>query len=147
MNTPIGNASYWYGRYRFESCPDYMNITGDIAELKFMVLFRQKGYIVSKPMSHHSRYDFIIDSGNEMKRVQVKSTSSLLKDKNCYMCHSYTQKSKIRYSSFDIDFVAMYVDPYDAWYMIPIESISSENIKVYPHRAYLRSKYEKYRIQ
>lgn len=126
-----------------------MNILGDIAELKFMVLMREMGYIVSKPMSHHSRYDFVIDMDDDMKRVQVKSTNyrvKTIKD-DAYVCHSYSRNSKKRYLSSEIDFISAYVPNHEAWYMIPVHEIKSENIKLYPHRIDSKGKYEKYRIQ
>lgn len=126
-----------------------MNILGDIAELKFMVLMRELGYTVCKPMSHHSRYDFIIDMDGDMKRVQVKSTNYLSKSIKdwAYICHSYTQRNKRRYMSCEIDFMSIYVPDHDAWYMIPIGVIKSENIKLYPHRIDSKGQYERYRIQ
>lgn len=126
-----------------------MNILGDIAELKFMVLMREMGHTVCKPMSHHSRYDFIIDMGGDMKRVQVKCTNYMvksIKDK-AYLCHSYTQKKKKRYLSCEVDFISVYIPDHDAWYMIPLKEIKSENIKLYPHKIDSKGQYEKYRIQ
>lgn len=125
-----------------------MNILGDIAELKFMVLMREMGYTVCKPMSHHSRYDFIIDMDGDMKRVQVKSTNykTMTKSDNAYVCHSYTQRKKRRYSASEIDFIAVFVHDYCAWYMIPMSDINSENIKLYPHKSESKGQYEKYRI-
>lgn len=126
-----------------------MNLIGDIAELKFMVLMREMGHTVCKPMSHHSRYDFIIDMDGQMKRVQVKSTNYKAKTKsdNGYVCHSYTQRRKRRYLLSEIDFIAVYIRDYEAWYMIPMNEIKSESIKLYPHKVDSKGKYEKYKIQ
>jgi hypothetical protein len=126
-----------------------MSIVGDVAELKFMVLMREMGYTVCKPMSHHSRYDFIVDMDGDMKRVQVKSTSYRVKSTkdNAYLFHSYTQRKKRRYLKSEIDFIAVYVPDFDAWYMIPMDDIFSESLKVYPHNPNSKGKYEKYRIQ
>jgi len=46
---------------------------GDLAELKVACLFAEKGYIVSRPMSDNAPYDLIVDSGDKLKRVQVKA--------------------------------------------------------------------------
>ena len=126
-----------------------MSVKGDIAELKFMVLSRGLDYIICKPMSHHSRYDFIIEKEGCMSRVQVKSTSHLVDNRsdNAYICHSYTQKRRRRYLDSEIDYIAIYVSDYDAWYMIPISEIASYNIKLYPHRPNSKGKYEKFRVQ
>lgn len=125
-----------------------MNILGDIAELKFMVLMREMGYTVCKPMSHHSRYDFIIDMDDNMKRVQVKCTNYKTKSASTsYVCHSYTQRKKRRYLASEIDFIAIYIPPHDAWYMIPMADVKSEDINLYPHKPDSKGQYEKYRIQ
>lgn len=48
---------------------------GNIGETIAMCYYGLLGYSVSKPIFEHSHYDLIIDDGNELKRVQVKTSS------------------------------------------------------------------------
>lgn len=126
-----------------------MKKQGDTAELKFMLLNQELGYIVSKPFGDNSKYDLIVDDGLELKRVQVKSTSR--KDKsggmdcyNCLVCSG--RNSKEKYSKNDIDYVAIYIIPENTWYLIPVEQITGKTVKLYPHRVSQRNTYEKFKI-
>lgn len=127
-----------------------MTNNGNIAELKFALLCIEQGIHVSKPLFDIAKYDLIIDIKGCLIRIQIKSTRYLNKGKrahyyNCMVASG--TKSKVRYSKNDIDFIAAYVIPEDAWYIIPIEEISAQSIKLYPHRENCNHRYEKYRIQ
>ena len=52
-----------------------MKTQGDNAELRFMLLSQELGYIISKPFGDNSKYDLIIDNGNDLEKIQIKSTS------------------------------------------------------------------------
>jgi len=123
---------------------------GNIAELKFALLCIEQGIPVSKPLFDIAKYDMIIDIKGCLLRIQIKSTQYLNKGKythyyNCMV--SAGSNGKIKYSKNDIDFIAAYVIPEDAWYIIPIEEINTHSIKLYPHRENCNHRYEKYRIQ
>lgn len=47
---------------------------GEIAQLKVQLRAAEKGIVLSKPMID-SRYDFILDDGQRLERVQVKYAS------------------------------------------------------------------------
>ena len=47
---------------------------GEIAHLKVLLRAIEKGIVLSKPMVE-SRYDFILDDGQKLERVQVKYAS------------------------------------------------------------------------
>jgi hypothetical protein len=46
---------------------------GDLSELEIAVVLTRAGYIVSKPLGDSHRYDFVIDDGKRLARVQVKT--------------------------------------------------------------------------
>lgn len=126
-----------------------MKNQGDNAELRFMLLNHELGYIVSKPFGDNAKYDLIIDTGNSIERIQVKSTrrketSSGMDCYNCLVCSG--SKLKEKYSEKDIDYVAIYVIPEETWYKIPIKEIKGKTIKLYPHRKSQKNTYERYRI-
>jgi|DEB19_MinimDraft_2_1074335.scaffolds.fasta_scaffold14292_2 hypothetical protein len=45
---------------------------GSEAELLVALIATQQGFAVSTPITHHSEYDLIIDTGTRLNRVQVK---------------------------------------------------------------------------
>jgi len=46
---------------------------GDLAEAKVRTKFIEDGYIVSEPHTENCQYDFIIDGGSGLEKIQVKS--------------------------------------------------------------------------
>lgn len=51
------------------------NIKGSLTELKCQTYFLELGYVVSIPISP-LRYDFILDTGTELLKVQVKTCNN-----------------------------------------------------------------------
>ncbi|HEV3086627.1 MAG TPA: group I intron-associated PD-(D/E)XK endonuclease [Candidatus Elarobacter sp.] len=48
-------------------------LTGDISELRVAAALVEAGYSVSKPLGENQRYDLVIDDGQRLQRVQVKT--------------------------------------------------------------------------
>jgi len=124
-----------------------MKRQGIITELRFMSEVSLREIAVSLPYGDNEKYDCITD-GSELKRVQIKSTSrhetsSRLDAYNALVCHGASNKEK--YTSEDCDIIAIYVIPYDAWYLIPVDEINGKTVKLYPHREGSTNKYEKWR--
>jgi PD-(D/E)XK endonuclease len=113
---------------------------GEWAESVFMARANEHGLPVSKPWGELSSYDFVIGKTGRFVSVQVKSTLSKLK--TGYVC---TVRGGHRaYDTGSFDFLAAYVVPEDAWYIIPAKLIhGKECIALYPNSP--AAKYEKYR--
>jgi hypothetical protein len=107
----------------------FMKHQGDSAELRFMLLNHELGYIVSKPFGDNDKY-YLTSSGMDCY--------------NCLVCSGADAKQQ--YSDKDIDYVAIYVIPENAWYKIPVKEIKGKTVKLYPHRKSQKNTYEKYRI-
>ena len=113
---------------------------GEAAEAAFLAKATSLGFGVAKTWGDSERYDFIVDSGQKLWRVQVKS---------CRYFRSYykvtTRGATHAYTANEIDFIAAYIVPEDLWYVIPISLVASrDRIYVSPNRA-LHSQHEKYR--
>ena len=127
-----------------------MKHQGDSAELRFMLLNHLLGHTIAKPFGDNAKYDLIVEIDNKLERIQVKSTSRKdnLTGVYCYCCIVCSGASvKKMYSEDDIDFIAIYVIPEDAWYKIPVKEIKSKKIRLYPHRTPKKNSFEKYRIK
>jgi len=96
---------------------------GELAEMMFMVKAAQKGFATAKPYGDSRRYDFIVDVGQRLWRVQVKSSSA--KQYGSYQVNLQRNANGevIAYDPSEIDFVVAYVMPCDAWFVIPVEAI------------------------
>jgi hypothetical protein len=113
---------------------------GEAAEAAFLAKATSLGFGVAKTWGDSERYDFILDSGQMLWRVQVKS---------CRHFRSYykvaTRGATAVYTAQEIDFIVIFIVPENLWYVIPI-SLAASRDKMYisPNRT-LHSKYEKYR--
>ena len=107
--------------------------TGELAEAAFVVKAAGLGFAVSKPWGDSERYDFILDAGRLIWRVQIKCTESL--NANGYQVQStYTdQKKKGHYTVADIDVLVAYILPLDLWYVVPAAAFpASASLRFYP---------------
>ena len=118
-------------------------LQGELAEVCFLWRATQLGFTISRPYGD-ARYDFVVDSGRTLHRVQVKSVSKPLR--GVYrISTSSGRTAKKGYTSDEIDFLAGYVIPEDAWYIVPIALVPGYVcIHVCPHRR-SRRKYERFR--
>ncbi len=109
-------------------------INGELAELAFVLRAASLRLAVSKPYGDSQPYDFIVDSGPRILRVQVKST---FVEQKCGFTvgasHHRPGGGIVAYSSSEADFVAAFVAPHNAWYLIPVYALCSRKfIRLYP---------------
>ncbi len=100
-------------------------LLGARAELLFSAQCHELGYYVSKPWSDDCPYDFILDTGKRLIRVQVKSTSSPASKSGGYYCTIRRRSGVLRsYRKKDVDVIAVYISPEEAWVIIPVRELS-----------------------
>lgn len=111
----------------------------NIGEVLFLAKSMELGLIASRPFSP-CKYDFIVDNGNQLLRVQVKMTSYV--NPTQYNGDTYVvkaasgSKGKKAYTKEEIDVLAILCHPIGAWYIIPIEDAGKVlNMYLYPHRS------------
>ena len=113
---------------------------GEWAESVFMAKAHEHSLPVSKPWGELSSYDFVIGKTGRFVSVQVKSTLSTLD--NGYVCTVRGGHKAYRAGSFD--FLAVYVVPADAWYIIPFKLFQGKrSLTFYPDSP--KTKHEPYR--
>ncbi len=118
---------------------------GEMAELQFLAKASSLGFVVAKPYGDSSRYDFILDNGRSLVRVQVKSVGKLC---SCglYRLHATNGRKRIPFREGEIEAIVAYVIPEDAWYVIPIKVLRGvDTFWVCPHIYRSKAKYELYR--
>jgi PD-(D/E)XK endonuclease len=132
MKPPIVRGRLWSKR------------RGEVSELAFFYKAAGLGFGVAKPWGDSERYDFILDSGQRLWRVQVKSA-----------CHHFNRRydvhakrgncEKTGYTSADIDILVAYLTPIDVYYVIPVEKLERKALYFYPYGGARCGRYEQYR--
>src|SRR5712671_1464930 len=103
---------------------------GEWAELVFALRAIEQGLHLARPWGESSGYDFTVDQGARIVRVQVKST--IFKEAaEGYSCKLKDSKGPYKKNSFD--FVGAYVIPEDVWFILPEKKIRGMwSVGLYP---------------
>src|SRR5271167_1660158 len=117
---------------------------GEAAEAAFLAKVTSLGFGVAKPWGDSERYDFILDSGQRLWRVQVKSGCH--RRNRRYGLHGMCgNREQTQYTSEDIDIFVAYLIPVDVWYVIPVEEIKNKWLLFFPYGGARCGHYEQYR--
>jgi len=95
---------------------------GELGELVFVLTAASHGLIVSKPYGDSAAYDFLVQSGRRIRRVQVKAAFT---ERLGSYTFNVTSGRHRYYTEKDIDFLAAYIGPLDVWYIVPVHVIQS----------------------
>jgi len=100
----------------------------------------ENGLPVSKPLGESDSFDCVVGRPGKFVGVQVKCTMARMKDGPGYACSVRSNNKSYRAGAFD--FLAAYVIPDDAWYIVPAKLIRGQQTICLssPH-----GKYEQYR--
>ena len=96
---------------------------GEWAELCFMVRAMEEGLQVGRPWGD-SRYDVGADYKDLRWRVQVKSTEYVRRGKSYSL--NVMGPGRKPYEDGTIDFVAVFLIPEDAWYILPYDRMRNK---------------------
>ena len=122
---------------------------GEISQAAFLLKARTLGLSVAIPWGDSERCDFVVWSKKSARlwRVQVKGTARLhRRGYEVQPVHSTRGRGKRRYTAREIDVVVAYVQPVDAWYVIPIEKVGrAKSLRFYPDIESRRPGWEEYR--
>lgn len=119
---------------------------GERSEAAFLCKAAELGFGVAKPWGDSERYDFIVDNGRELLRVQVKATDCLRAQAYETRATYTVGKGRAIYSAREIDFLVAHIVPLDIWYVLPVEvCVPAPMLRFYPHRKAKQMRLEKYR--
>jgi len=93
---------------------------GELVEIRFLLQAAARGLVVAKPWGDNLPFDFVVGRGRRWLRVQVKSTMHRVY--RGYQLITMHRSKGRGYTARDTDFLAAYVIPDDAWYLIPVEA-------------------------
>lgn len=117
---------------------------GEIGEAAFLAKVSALGFAVAKTWGDSDRYDFVVDGGAGLWRVQVKSAHRAGEDGGYnFHAHGHTM---VPYGADEIDALVAYCVPEDAWYVFPVGFFAvRRSMNLFPASRRKRSKFEKYR--
>ena len=113
-------------------------IKGALTEQRCFIKCIEMGYTVSKPIFDNARYDFILDTGKNLLKIQVKT--SHWKDEehsaftfNCYSQHSLSNGNKVmKYTKKEIDFFMTEQDGIFYSYPAPEVGLKEKTLRILP---------------
>jgi len=117
---------------------------GEMAEAAFLAKASRLKFGVACWWGDSDRYDFIVDAGKKLWKVQVKSAHRAGEDRGySFRAHG---SSMAAYRADEIDVLVAYVVPEDVWYVLPVRELGGlRSLKLFPGSRKKRSKFEKYR--
>ena len=106
------------------------NIVGTITELKCITYFLELGYTVSVPQNP-SRYDFILDTGEKLLKIQVKTSHVTDGGFEFSTCSSHFVKGKHTHTDYKSDGIDYFCTWYENnAYLIPVEACGKTDKKL-----------------
>lgn len=115
---------------------------GSITEIKFLLLCLENHIGVSQPYGDNNAYDFIIDQGGRLYRIQVKGTYRQKQKSGHYRINILSRtkrKKKVHYQ--EVDFFAFYIQECDVWYIIPQSRLKGDAVDLRPNGRSVMNKY------
>ena len=109
---------------------------GEIAEMAFILKATSLHLTPSRPYGERRPYDFLLECGKRVLRIQVKCVSvPRFHNANSFAVNVVQHKhgGRAAYTSDDIDFLVAYVIPHNTFYVIPVDVLNQRKmIVVYP---------------
>lgn len=116
-------------------------LLGERAECAFMHQAMQRGFTVSVPFGDSAPYDVIVHSAlrvlrpGRLWRVQVRSVAAMQEGVYRVRAWRLVGRDVVPLTTREADFIAAWVIPLDAWYIIPVKAFSPRtSLLFYPHR-------------
>ncbi len=114
---------------------------GEAVEAAFLAKAAMLDFPLSKPWGDSRAYDFVVDGGHGMWRVQVKCATSHRGSR----CSARAAGSGPLYTKEDIDFLVAYVIAKDLWYVVPVKAFAPRATVHFNYGNRSEGMFEKYR--
>jgi len=114
---------------------------GDISEAQVILAMRKLGFDVSLPFGENQRYDLVIDDGQKLSRVQVKTgrvRGGVIRY-NCSSSHAHRGGTARPYFG-QIEYLGVYCPETGKVYILPEKELTSTNahLRLVPPRNNMR---------
>jgi len=88
-----------------------------LAEYLFATECMKRNYQVSMPLIDSSLYDCIVDTGERLLRIQIKSSAKTPENDRHNSVHIPLQNNKRQYTKEKIDYFAVWSDFFNGWFV------------------------------
>jgi hypothetical protein len=146
--SPGRNPAFWprSARKKARALGIIVNRRGNLGEAAFTHKATKLGFVVAKPYGNIHRYDFIVEGGRKLWRVQVKACTSRKKNLYCVFTRCRTHNINVRYTKADVDFLVAYIIPEETWYVLPVRAVARHSSLLFrPKGHHHRDPYARYR--
>ncbi len=111
-------------------------LKGDIAEQATILYALNRGWGVCTPIGDRLPYDLIVDTGNHLFKIQVKSAWFDVTKRNWVVDNRRTKTNRRRmirenYTENDFDFAVIYLDQLDLFYVMPEKVFNSYGSEIH----------------
>jgi hypothetical protein len=133
-------------RKAYRQCGLLSRQHGDLGEVAFLHKATELGFMVAQPYGTMHPFDFIVQGGQKLWRVQVK-TAAHMRDGLCAVNICRNQGGRVRpYTTSEVDFVAVYIIADDSWFILPVREVSDRRMLMFrPKKSSRRDIYAHYR--
>ena len=119
---------------------------GDLGEVAFLHKATELGFMVAKPYGTIYPFDFIVQGGQKLWRIQIKSVAYVRKGLYSQRVQRNTGGGPVGYRKSEVDFVAVYIIPEDTWYILPVREVVKRQTLLFRPKGYHRPDiYARYR--
>lgn len=103
------------------------NTIGAITEIKCQLHFMELGYIVSVPTTPE-RYDFILDTGENLYKIQVKTAHAIDGGLEFSVCSSHFVNGKVTHSHYKDDNIDFFCTEFNGvYYLVPVSECGKDS--------------------
>jgi PD-(D/E)XK endonuclease len=119
---------------------------GDLGEVAFLHKATELGFMVAQPYGTMHPFDFIVQGGQRLWRVQVKAAAHMRKGLYCVNIYRSEGKRIRPYLASEVDFIAVYIMPDDVWFIVPVREVVDRRMLMFrPKGCHRRDLYAHYR--
>lgn len=98
---------------------------GDLGEVAFLHKATALGFMVAQPYGAGYAFDFIVQGGQTLWRLQVKAAANLRRGLYAVNICRKLGAGRRAYRQGEVDFVAVYIIPEDTWYILPVREVEN----------------------
>jgi len=123
-----------------------VNRRGDLGEVAFLHKAMSLGFTVAKPYGHVHRYDFIVEAGPNLWRVQVKACTNQMNGLYHVCSRRRTNSISLAYIESELDFLVAYIIPEESWFVVPTQRVAGHRSLLFRPKGFQgRDPYAHYR--
>jgi PD-(D/E)XK endonuclease len=111
---------------------------GDLGEVAFLHKATELGFMVAQPYGLGYPFDFIVQGGQGLWRLQVKAAVHMRHGLYAVSIYRKLGGRRQAYRECDVDFVAVYIIPEDTWYILPVREVENRQMLMFRPKGYRR---------